>query len=106
MLNEYIKKIKDNENMETINQTNSIFYYLKDNNIQKIIKYNSNYTFINDKIWKSLIKFFNWNIEISVIAYVTKNNIIIQFDENNMEIIQISNEMINSKLLFCLEHNY
>ena len=106
MLNEYIRKIKDNENMETINQTNSIFYYLKDNNTQKIIKYHSNYTFINDKIWKSLIKFFNWNIEISVIAYVTKNNIIIQFDENNMEIIQISNEMINSKLLFCLEHNY
>ena len=106
MLNEYIRKIKDNENMETINQTNSIFYYLKDHNTQKIIKYHSNYTFINDKIWKSLIKFFNWNIEISVIAYVTKNNIIIQFDENNMEIIQISNEMINSKLLFCLEHNY
>ena len=106
MINEFIRNSPNNINMEQINQSNRIFEYLKDNNTQKIIKYLSNFTLINEEIWNYLTKFFNWNIEICVAAYITKNNVILQFDQNNIEIIEFSNKIIKSKLLFCLDRNY
>ena len=103
MLNEYIRNSSNNnENMAQINPSNSIFGYLKENNTQQIIKYYSNFTLIDSNMWNNLKILFNWNIEICVTAYITKNYAIIQFDENNLEIIEFSNKKIKSKLMFCL----
>ena len=106
MLNYYIKIITENDNIEIINPNIKILNYLKDNTDNKIIKFYDNYSFVNEDIWNNLIRFFNWNIEIKVIVYIFKKNILIHYDEYNLEIIEIEENKISWKLLFCLYKNY
>ena len=106
MLNYYIKIISENDNIEIINPNIKILNYLKDNTDNKIIKFYDNYSFVNEDIWNNLIRFFNWNIEIKVIVYIFKKNILIHYDEYNVEIIEIEENKISWKLLFCLYKNY
>ena len=107
MFKEYIKNISENDDIEIINPNNKYFSYLKDNTNNNIIKFYDNYSFINEDIWYNLIKLFNWNTEIKTRAYIIKKNIIIIYNDNNFEVIEINydNEII-WRLLFCLYNNY
>ena len=107
IFNNYNMNGSCDEDIDKINQNNIIFNYLKDNNSGNIYKYYSNYSLIDKDIWYNLIKFFYWDIEIQTKAYFFKNNCnIIQYDENNFEIVEILNNNINQKLLFCIYENY
>ena len=89
-----------------INPNDSIFKYLMENNTGNIIKYYSNYTLIDNILWEKLIKFFYWNNEICINATFINKNIIIQYDDKNFEIIEISNNKIINNVLFCIYENY
>ena len=105
MFNEFIKN-NYNDNIEFMNLNKNILTYLKDNRNSNIIKYYDNYALINEEVWENLKRFFNWNNEICVNIYIMKNHIIIKYDENSFEIIEIINNKISYKLLFCLDKNY
>ena len=103
---DYNMNDSNNELNNKINE-NNIIYYLKDNHSGNIYKYYSNYSLIDKDIWYNLIKFFYWDIEIQTKTFFLKNNnIIIQYDENNFEIVEISNYNIYQQLLFCIYDNY
>ena len=106
MFENYNMYESNNEAIDKINQDNNFFNYLKDNYSDNIYKYYTNYSIINKDIWYNLIKLFYWDIEIQAKAFfLPNNNIIIQYDENNFEIVVISDFNINQQLLFCIYEN-
>ena len=84
-----------------------IVNYMKDNKTGNIIKFYSDYKFINPRIWEYIQKFFNFNTEVKVYIYFLKdNNILVQYNEKTFELIEISKNIIYPLLLFCFYSNY
>ena len=106
MINQYNINNINYQGIEEINPKKKIYYYLKDNNSGNIFKIYSDYSLLDKEIWKRLIKFFNWNIEINKNIYFLNNNIILQYDDKNFEIIEIANKNIYRQLIICLYENY
>ena len=74
---------------EIINEENTLYNYLKENNTGNYIKLYSDYTLITEELWLNLIQFFKWNIEIKVNSYIIKKHTIIIYNENDFEIYEV-----------------
>ena len=102
MVNRFIENSPETgEEINPINEEKKIFKYLQQNGTEKIIKICTNYTLINEKIWKNLTNLYNYHNEIKVKCFFKGNFFLITYNTKNLEIFKYNNNKCFDNLLFC-----